>query len=179
MEIKKQNLQSVPVIAKLFGISERHVQRLAAGGVLPYESKRPYTFDLLTTIQAYIRYLKERIAEKQKSEEIEQAEYDKLRAEADLKQHKAAFLKMEEKHLEEQMIESEIVADAYEDLILLIREKVMQIPGNVADNLAKASSKTETADIMRKECFRILRELSEYKYDPEEAEKRRKDQGKG
>ena len=173
MEAKK-NLQPVPVIAKLFNLSGRSVQRLAAEGVLPYVSARPYQFDLLPTIQAYIRHLTARIKEKQRGEEYELAEYEKLRAEADLKQHQEKFLKMQVKNLENQMHDAEDVKDMYDDLIAVIREKILQLPDQVAGNLRPSLSALEGSNIIREECFRILNELSEYQYDPEEAEQRRK-----
>ena len=124
---KKKNLQSVPVIAKLFDISDRHVQRLAAGGVLPYESQRPYKFDLLPTIRAYIRYLRNRIDEHEKDERFEQAEYDKLRADADLKQHQAAIFRMKVRRMESQYHDAEVVKDCYNDFKLTIQEKIEQL----------------------------------------------------
>lgn len=172
---KKQNLQSVAVISKLFGISERHVQRLAADGVLPAVSKRPYKFDLLPTIQIYIRHLKGRIEEKQRGEEYELAEYEKLRAEADLKQHQEKLLKMQVKDLENQMHDAEDVKDMYDDLIAVIREKILQLPDQVAGNLRPSLSALEGSNIIREECFRILNQLAAYEYDPEEAARRRKD----
>lgn len=174
---KKKNLQSVPVIAKLFDISDRHVQRLAAGGVLPYESQRPYKFDLLPTIRAYIRYLRNRIDEHEKDERFEQAEYDKLRADADLKQHQAAIFRMKVRRMESQYHDAEVVKDCYNDFKLTIQEKIEQLPELLAEDLIKLETTTERSERIKKECFRILNELADYEYDPEAAEQRRKDHG--
>ena len=54
-EKKNQNLQSTEVIAKLFDLDVRRVQQLAKEGIIPAASLRPYKFDLLPTIKAYIR----------------------------------------------------------------------------------------------------------------------------
>ena len=51
----KQNLQTTAIIAKLFDLDERRVQQLAKSGVLPAASTRPYKFDLLPTVKAYIK----------------------------------------------------------------------------------------------------------------------------
>ena len=56
----KQNLQTTATIAKLFELDERRVQQLAKAGVLPAASTRPYKFDLLPTIKAYIKHLREK-----------------------------------------------------------------------------------------------------------------------
>ena len=174
---KKENLQSVPVIAKLFDISDRHVQRLAATGVLPYESQRPYKFDLLPTIRAYINYLRKRIEEQSKDEKIELAEYEKLRAEADLKQHQDKLLKMQVKALENQMHDAEDVKDMYDDLVAVVGDKLLQLPDQIAGKLQKGLTAQAGSSIIREECFRILNELAVYEYDPEAAEQRRKDHG--
>lgn len=174
MEAKK-NLQPVPVIAKLFNLSERSVQRLAAEGVLPYVSARPYQFDLLPTIQAYIRHLTARIEERGKSEEFEQAAYDKLRAEANYKQHKADILRMERKEMEKNMLDADMVKDAYEDILLIACEKLAELPEKLDLNeLAAEKNAQKVSAEISEACRQILNELSEYQYDPEEAEQRRK-----
>ena len=89
-ENPKQNLQSTDIIAKLFDLDVRRVQQLANEGILPAASQRPYKFDLLPTVKAYIRYLRDRANGKEaKTADTVKAEADKLRAEADLKQSKA------------------------------------------------------------------------------------------
>ena len=54
----KQNLQNAAIIAKLFGVTDRRIQQLAKDGIIPAAQKRPYMFDLLPTVQSYIRYLR-------------------------------------------------------------------------------------------------------------------------
>ena len=79
----KQNLQTTAIIAKLFDLDERRVQQLAKSGVLPAASTRPYKFDLLPTVKAYIKHLRERANGKEaKTADTAKAEADKLRAEA-------------------------------------------------------------------------------------------------
>ena len=117
----KQNLQETPVIAKLFGITERRVQQLAKDGILPVAGKRPYKFDLLPTIQAYIRHLNDRLASKDKGEQYSTAEFDKLRAEANIKQSKDKIAEMQLKELEGKMHRSEDVEAITTDLVFTIR----------------------------------------------------------
>ena len=100
----KQNLQDSATIAKLFGVTERRVQQLTKEKVIPAAKQRPYMFDLLPTIQTYIRYLSDKANGKEgKSADTMQAESDKLRAEADLKQSKAKIAEMQLKELEGKM----------------------------------------------------------------------------
>ena len=171
----KQNLQETPVIAKLFGLTERRVQQLAKDGILPVASKRPYKFDLLPTIQAYIRYLNDRLASKDKGEEYSTAEFDKLRAEANIKQSKDKIAEMQLKELEGKMHRSEDVEAVMEDLVYTIRSMILALPGRLAMDVTQAASAAEASALIREECNKILNELAGYKYDPEEYQRRVKD----
>lgn len=171
----KQNLQETPVIAKLFGITERRVQQLAKDGILPVAGKRPYKFDLLPTIQAYIRHLNDRLASKDKGEQYSTAEFDKLRAEANIKQSKDKIAEMQLKELEGKMHRSEDVEAMTEDLVFTIRSMILALPGRLAMDVTQAASAAEASAIIRAECNKILNELAGYRYDPEEYQRRVKD----
>lgn len=162
------NLVGSNIIAKLFGVTERRVQQLAAENIIPAASKKPYKFDLLPTVQAYIKYLSIKAnGKEQKSSDNVQAEADKLRAEADLKQSKAKIAEMQLKELEGNMHRSEDVEALTIDLVYTIRGMIMALPGRLAMDVAQAGTAAEASAIIRAECHKILEELSGYKYDPE------------
>lgn len=166
-EIKK-NLQGSAVIAKLFGVTDRRVQQLAKEGVIPAAQTRPYKFDLLPTVQAYIRHLSAKAnGKEQKSADTVQAEADKLRAEADLKQSKARIAELQLKELEGKMHRSEDVESMTNDLVYTIRAMIMALPGRLAMDVTRATNANEAEVLMRSECYKILEELAGYKYDPE------------
>lgn len=97
----KQNLQNAAIIAKLFGVTDRRIQQLAKEGIIPATQKRPYMFDLLPTVQSYIRYLSDKANGREaKSADAAQVEMEKLRAEADMKRSKADMAAMQLKELE-------------------------------------------------------------------------------
>lgn len=171
----KQNLQETQVIAKLFDLTERRVQQLAKDGILPVASKRPYKFDLLPTIQAYIRYLSGRLANKDKDKDYSAAEFDKLRAEANIKQSKDKIAEMQLKELEGKMHRSEDVEAVMEDLVYTIRGLILGMPGRLAMDVTQATSAAEASAVIRAECNKILNELAGYRYDPEEYQRRVKD----
>jgi len=171
----KQNLQETPVIAKLFGIGERRVQQLAKDGILPVAGKRPYKFDLLPTIQAYIKYLNDRLASAGKDEKYSVAEFDKLRAEANIKQSKEKIAEMQLKELEGKMHRSEDVEAMTEDLVYKIRSAILAMPGRLAVDVAEAKNASEASALILAECHKILNELAGYSYDPEEYRRRVKD----
>ncbi|WP_343248191.1 protoporphyrinogen oxidase [Diplocloster hominis] len=172
----KQNLQGSAIIAKLFGVTDRRVQQLAKDGVIPAASVRPYKFDLLPTVQAYIRYLSDKANGKEsKSADTVQAEADKLRAEADLKQSKAKIAEMQLKELEGKMHRSEDVEAVMNDLVYTVRSMIMALPGRLAMDIVQTSNANEASALIRSECYKILNELAGYKYDPEVYQRRVRD----
>ena len=172
-ENPKQNLQSTEIMAKLFELDPRRVQQLAKEGVLPAASQRPYKFDLLPTVKAYIRYLRDRANGKEaKTADTVKAEADKLRAEADLKQSKAKIAELQLKELEGKMHRSEDVEAMTNDLVYTARSMIMALPGRLAMDVVQAGSANEASALIRAECYKILNERAGYQYDPE-ADRRR------
>ena len=175
-ENPKQNLQSTDIIAKLFDLDVRRVQQLAKEGILPAASQRPYKFDLLPTVKAYIRYLRDRANGKEaKTADTVKAEADKLRAEADLKQSKAKIAELQLKELEGKMHRSEDVEALTNDLVYTARSMIMALPGRLAMDGVQAGSANEASALIRTECYKILDELAGYQYDPEAYRRRVRD----
>lgn len=175
-ENPKQNLQSTDIIAKLFDLDVRRVQQLAKEGILPAASQRPYKFDLLPTVKAYIRYLRDRANGKEaKTADTVKAEADKLRAEADLKQSKAKIAELQLKELEGKMHRSEDVEAMTNDLVYTARSMIMALPGRLAMDIVQAGSANEASALIRAECYKILNELAGYQYDPEAYRRRVRD----
>lgn len=174
-ETEKSLLNSA-TIGKLFGVTERRVQQLAKEGIIPATETRPYKFDLLPTVQAYIRHLSERANGKEsKNSDTVQAEADKLRAEADLKQSKAKIAEIQLKELEGKMHRSEDVEAMTTDLVFTIRSMTMALPGRLAMDVVQAGNAAEASALIRAECHKILSELANYKYDPEKYQRRVRD----
>ena len=172
----KQNLQSSAIIGKLFGVTDRRVQQLAKDGIIPAAAKRPYMFDLLPTVQGRLYELSEKAnGRESKNADTVQAEADKLRAEADLKQSKAAIAGLQLKELEGKMHRSEDVEAATNDLVYSVRSMIMALPGRLAMDVVQCVSANEVSALIRSECFKILNELSNYKYDPEVYRRRVRD----
>ena len=162
----KQNLQSSEIIAKLFDLDVRRVQQLAKDGTLPAASTRPYKFDLLPTVKAYIKHLRDRANGREKSADTVQVEMDKLRAEADMKRSKADMAAMQLKELEGKMHRSEDVEAVTNDLVYTVRSMIMALPGRLAMDVVQVASVNEASALIRAECHKIMNELANYEYDP-------------
>ena len=172
----KKNLQGSAIIARLFGVTDRRVQQLAKEGIIPAAQTRPYKFDLLPTVQAYIRYLSEKAnGREEKSTDTKKAEADKLRADADLKQYKAKMAELQYNELDGTMHRSEDVEAMTNDLVYSVRSALMALPGRLAMDVVRAESAAEASEIIRSECYKILEELADYEYDPEAYQRRVRD----
>lgn len=162
-----ENLQSTQVIAKIFGVSTRRVEQLKTEGVIKGHGK-PTKYDLLPTIQAYIRYLSDKANGREKKETTAELEEAKLRAEVDIKEAKAKAAQMELKELQGKMHRAEDVEAITTDHVLFLRSMLMAMPGKLAVDLAGTHTAPEQADRVKREVYYLLERLAEYRYDPEE-----------
>ena len=76
------------------------------------------------------------------------------------------------------MHRSEDVAAMTEDLIYTVRGSLMALPGRLAVDVTSAQTAAEAADIIRAEVFKVMQELSQYRYDPQKYEERVRDRMK-
>ena len=157
-----QNLQGSDVIAKLFDVTPRRIQQLTKEGVIVATKEgNAYKYDLLPTIQRYIKYLSDKANGRDKKDE--KTDQEKARAEVQLKEPKG------------KMHRSEDVEALTSDLVYTIRSMIIALPGRLAVDVAAVSTAPEASELIRAECFAILEELSNYKYDPEEYARRVRD----
>lgn len=166
-----ENLQSTQIIAKIFGVSTRRVEQLKTEGIIKGQGK-PTKYDLLPTIQAYIKYLSDKANGREKKEAVAKIEEDKLKAEAEIKQAKAQQAKMELKELQGKLHRAEDVEAIFTDHIMFLRSMLMALPGKLAVDLAGDHTAAEQAERVKKEVHFILNALADHQYDPEEYKKR-------
>lgn len=166
-----ENLQSSQVIAKIFGVSTRRVEQLKAEGIIQGQG-RPTKYDLLPTIQAYIRYLSDKANGREKKAADAELESKKLEAESRFRQAKADMAELSLKELQGKLHRAEDVEAIMTDHVLLLRGLLMGLPGKLAVDCANAKTAPQAAEIIKKEVYRILDGLTRYQYDPEEFKKR-------
>jgi len=161
------NLQNVDMIAKLFGVTGRRIYQLTQDGVLPaIVVKGGRRYDLLPTIQRYIKYLQDIAQKKEKGKDAADREKKKDEADIKYKEAKARKVELELMELEGTMHRSEDVQAVITDLVFVIRGALVALPGRLAVDTANASAPTQTATIIRAEVNKILCELAAYEYDP-------------
>lgn len=166
-----KNLQPTQVIAKLFGVSTRRIEQLKAEGVIKGEG-RPTKYDLLPTIQAYIRYLSDKANGREKKQTDSELETSKLEAESRYKTAKAEMAELELQELQGELHRASDVEAITTDHVMFLRSMLMALPGALAVDLAAIDKPAEAADRIRREVNSILNRLANYRYDPEEYKKR-------
>ena len=132
------------------------------------EKNKKY-FDLVPSVQMYIEYIK-----KQKEHpllEVMDDEARKLKAEADLKEAKAAIEQMKKAEFEATMHRSDDVERIITDLTMAVRAELMALPGMLAVDVAATKSASEAAGLIKTAVNDILNSLTDYSYNPEEFKK--------
>lgn len=165
------NLQSAQVIAKIFGVTTRRIEQLKAEGIIQGQG-RPTKYDLLPTIQAYIKYLADKAYGREKKESVAELEAQKLAAEVAIKEAKAEQAKMQLKELRGQLHRAEDVEAIFTDHGMYMRSMLLAMPGKLAVDMAGEHTAAEQAEMIKKEVYWILNNLADYQYDPEEYKKR-------
>lgn len=126
-------------------------------------------FELKSSIQLYIEYLK-RHKENTILDTLDD-EARKLKAEADLKEAKAAIEQMKKAEFEATMHRSEDVERMVTDLCMAVRAELLALPGMLAVDVSEAQSASEAAGYIKKAVNDILNSLTDYRYNPEEYKK--------
>ena len=160
---------STTELACVLGITGRRIRQLAEDGVLDREGQGK--FNLPLSVKRYIDYLTREAVD----EEEAKLEKAKRQSETTLKVSKAEIARLEMKELQGKMHRSEDVAAMTEDLIFTIRSMLVALPGRLAIDACTASTPAEASEVIRKEVFSVMEELSNYKYDPKKYEERVRD----
>lgn len=168
---ENQNLQPTQVIAKIFGVSTRRIEQLKTEGIIKGQGK-PTKYDLLPTIQAYIKYLSDKANGREKKEVDAQLETDKLTAEKRIKVAKAEMAELELKELKGELHRASDVEAITTDHVLYLRSMLMALPGKLAVDVAALDSAPECAERIKREIHSVLTSLADYRYDPDEYKKR-------
>jgi len=162
MEISAKTEVSTKEIALILGVTARWVQQLTQDGIFSTIGRGRY--NLIETVQSYIKF--------RTGKEADANDLERKEAELSIKKAKAIITVLEAKELQGKMHRSEDVAAMTEDLIYTIRSMLLALPGRLAVDVALTQDPAEAAEIIRREVFKVMEELSNYKYDPKKYEER-------
>jgi phage terminase Nu1 subunit (DNA packaging protein) len=143
---------SYPVssIAKLFDLTNRRVQQLAAEGIIPKSIKGNY--ELVGSVKGYIRYLRSNKEDSKSSISVERARLLKMQAdnlEQDMKFRNKTLLAREE------------VKKEWISILGRCRSALLAIPNRLAYQVNAASTPAESAILMKNAIYEALAELAE------------------
>lgn len=172
-----KNLQKVENIAKLFQVTVRRIQQLTQEGILTTieikQGKRILRrYELVPTIQAYIKYLSDKAYGREQKESVSNKEEEKLQAEIDIKKAKAKIAQLELDELEGRMHSADDVEAMTTDLCLAVRSALLSMPGQLAVDVAEVNDAAEISEIIKSTVNDILEELSRYEYNPDKYRRR-------
>ena len=173
----EKNLQKTEVIAKLFQVTVRRIQQLTQEGILQTveikQGKRTLRrYDLMPTVQAYIKYLGDKAYGREQKESVANKEEEKLQAEVDMKKAKAKIAQLELAELEGRMHSADDVESMTTDLCRAVRSALLSMPGQLAVDVAESTDAAEISEIIKATVNDILDELSRYEYNPDEYRRR-------
>ncbi len=166
MEINAKTEVNSTTLAVVLGITARRVQQLAQDGIFKAHVRGKYL--LSEAVQKYIEF-------RSQEKEVSTTDKEKQEADASIKKSKAIIAMLQAEELQGKMHRSDDVAAMTEDLIYSIRGMLMALPGRLAVDTADASTAAETSEIIRKEIYKMMKEISLYEYDPQKYEERVRD----
>ena len=150
---------STTELACILGITGRYVRQMAEDGVLSKVDKG--RFLLAESVQKYIKYT---------AKDAMKLDKAKRTAEVTLKASKAQVAKLEAEEMKGKMHRAEDVEAMTSDLVYAIRGALIALPGRLAVDVAAVESPAEASEIIRKEVYKVMRELANYRYDPQKYE---------
>ena len=166
-------------LANLFGLTGQWINQLTRDGVIKRrDTPAGKRYNVVESVRAYTQYLRDKAASRADKGIPEDKELEKFEAEVKIKQAKAKIAELEADEVQGIMHRSEDVAAMTEDLIYTIRGSLMALPGRLAVDVVSAQTAAEAADIIRAEVFKVMQELSQYRYDPQKYEERVRDRMK-
>ena len=124
--------ERVEIIAQLFGVTVRRIQQLTQEGVLPTtETVDGRRYDLVPTIQQYVKYL----SDKAYGKELELRE-QKLRADVALKESQSELHRLKTDIAAGKYIAVEEVTMDYERFFVTFKNFAMSLPARLTDEIS-------------------------------------------
>ena len=134
----------------------------ARGIIKETKTKHGALYDFTQTMRAYCASLESRRSD----DDTADVERKRKKAEAKLKESKAVIAEMQAKEFQGKMHRSEDVQKMTADLLYFVRGGLVALAGRCATDCAASSEPAEVQKIIEHEVHEILKDLSEYKYDP-------------
>ena len=143
----------VGTIAKLLLLTERHVQNLAASGVLPKADRGRY--ELVPVVQAYIRYLRDRTVGGDLS-----GDENLANAKGRMVKARARMAELEADLLDGTLLRRAAVEAGWERVLVALRMRILALPSKAAPVMHAAPTLAEASAILTAAVHDLLSELA-------------------
>ena len=158
--------------ARLLRMSVQQLGNLVKCGVIiPKVVNRARQFDVYETVGQYLEHLQKK-GKYVGDMEAEDDEKRRLKADADLREAKAAIEGMKRDELKGRLHSSEDVKAVTAALVSEARGALLALPGKCAVNAANAETPREAAGVIKSVVLETLEGLKRFQYDPNEYKKR-------
>ena len=155
-------------LCAMFGVSNQWLGQLVSQGTLAkIQTENGKLFNLVDSVKSYIESLSEKV---KKSEEEKKLDKAKATAEVKLKVAKAAITELQAKELQGKMHRSEDVQLFTQGLIDMVKSSLLSLPGRLAVDVSLCETAEEASIVIKDAVKDVLREISEFDYDPEKYE---------
>ncbi|WP_207559092.1 hypothetical protein [Geobacillus thermoleovorans] len=144
---------STSELAEIFGLSDRRIRQLEKEEALVKISRGKY--DLKASVQRYIAFIKEQA---EKTEE----ELDLTKEKTLLTRANRQKVELELQIMRGELHRSEDVRRVMNNMLSAFRARVLAIPSKTAPRLLAQTDLAVVQDIIKKEVYEALQELSEY-----------------
>jgi len=139
-------------ISKLLDLTPRRVQQLSAEGIIPKAERGRY--ELVPAVQGYIKYLKERSIKADASGDDYNAHRTRLT------KVRADMAEIEKAQIEEQLIPSSDVENAWLEVSQNMRQKLLAFPQRVSPEVYAAEKLVEVKTILKDHIYDALQEIA-------------------
>ena len=146
-------------LATVLGLTRARIYQLVSDGILSKDGRQ---FRLADSVQRYLEFSRH-------GESTDKAELELAGKRADVKfrENKAEIMRLEAAELKGRMHRSEDVEALTSDLVYVMRSTMLALIGRLAVDVAPIDNPAECAAVIRKEIYRAMASLSEYRYDPQ------------
>ena len=139
-------------ISKLLDLTPRRVQQLSAEGIIPKAERGRY--ELVPAVQGYIKFLKERSIKADASGDDYNAHRTRLT------KVRADMAEIEKAQIEEQLIPSSDVENAWLEVSQNMRQKLLAFPQRVSPEVYAAEKLVEVKTILKDHIYDALQEIA-------------------
>ena len=154
MLIKENQIIKATELAKLLGITDRHLRNLANEGIIKKTEKGKYLF--FESVQGYTEYIESKNdADVDLKDEKIREEIKKIKKDTELKALKISELK-------NQLHPAGVIEEVMTSMLVNIKGKLLSLPNKLAPAVIACDNLGEIQDIILTGISNTLTELSEY-----------------